>query len=117
MREGFLLPIYWNILDDETCFAFFLHAKKKKSNTPPLQPAPTSSPVPFIDPSSPPSRTLPAFQTSTWSFIPPPPSWGGGGLGVWVGKPASFPLFYNEKGGGFVVLLNIGGASLYQCMS
>nr|UYR50906.1 hypothetical protein [Morchella crassipes] len=44
-------------------------------------------------------------------------TWGGGGLGVWVGKPASFPLFYNEKGGGFVVLLNIGGASLYQCMS
>nr|UYR51102.1 hypothetical protein [Morchella crassipes] len=28
------------------------------------------------------------------------------------------PLFpINEKGGGFVVLLNIGGASLYQCMS
>nr|UYR51132.1 hypothetical protein [Morchella crassipes] len=50
------------------------------------------------------------------SFLPPPPE-EGGGLGVWVGKPASFPLFYNEKGGGFVVLLNIGGASLYQCMS
>nr|UYR51010.1 hypothetical protein [Morchella crassipes] len=28
-----------------------------------------------------------------------------------------FPWFYLGKGGGFVVFLNIGGASLYQCMS
>nr|UYR51083.1 hypothetical protein [Morchella crassipes] len=31
----------------------------------------------------------------------------GGGLGVWVGKPASFPLFYNEKGGDLLFYLTL----------
>nr|UYR50910.1 hypothetical protein [Morchella crassipes] len=32
---------------------------------------------------------------------------GRGGLGVWVGKPASFPLFYNEKGGDLLFYLTL----------